>query len=385
MRAGLATRPADRMTRVVMMTTAAFAGVIMFGVALPLAVSGPYPTAGQGNWILPAKIAQPIAVPEQPAPATVADAAPAETSIEKSATPTRSLALGPPPKPAPVRTRTVVARNEFAARWKATGIPVSDQAADEQPTGTVRFALAAESTPIVEPLKPRQAAVEVPAEAARIKAPERKVEVKVEALPVKKPPPDPMEAVDEYLWQVYMRAPVKKDGSGDFTWKDPAAAKRMHISLKDYVIRGMDPDFREQMYHMGRAMDAAGLRWSMLSAFRDDYRQALATGFKARPGNSQHGGSRAVGGYGHGRAIDINNVDGGDEQVWHWIDVHGAKYGIRRPMPGYDPAHIQAGGDYQRIAASLRAGRTHTASAAPVPQSKPVAHASVRSRRPRVM
>ena len=93
MRAGLATRPADRMTRVVMMTTAAFAGVMMFGVALPLAVSSPYPTAGQGNWILPAKIAQPIAVPEQAAPATVADAVPAETSGEKIVIPRRSLVI----------------------------------------------------------------------------------------------------------------------------------------------------------------------------------------------------------------------------------------------------------------------------------------------------
>ena len=143
-----------------------------------------------------------------------------------------------------------------------------------------------------------------------------------------------MAAVDEYLWQVYERAPVKKDNTGDFTWKDTAAAKRMHVSLKDYVIRGMDPDFREQLYHAGHAMDAAGLRWSMLSAFRDDYRQTLAAGFKARTGNSLHGGSRAVGGYGHGRAIDINNVEGDDDVVWHWIDAHGAHYGLRRPMPG---------------------------------------------------
>jgi hypothetical protein len=242
----------------------------------------------------------------------------------------------------------------------------------------VRFALAAESTPIVAPLKPRSAPVDVPAEAARIKPPERKIEA---AAPKPKPPVNPMDAVDDYLWQVYMRAPVKKDGTGDFTWKDPAAAKRMHLTLKDYVIRGMDADFREQLYHAGHAMDAAGLRWSMLSAFRDDYRQALAAGFKARPGNSLHGGSRAVGGYGNGRAIDINNTDGGDEQVWHWLDAHGARYGLRRPMPGYDPAHIQAGGDYRRVAAGLRDNRTHTAAAA-APR-KPETQASVRSRRPR--
>jgi hypothetical protein len=368
------------MTRVVMMTTAALSGVIALGVALPLAVSSPYPTAGQGDWIIQAAIAQPTTAAQEP-PATTqvaqapADETPAETSIEKTAAPTRSLA--PPPKPAPVKTRPALAHEQFAARWKATGIPTSDQA-DEQPTGTVRFALAAESTPVVEPSKPRAPQVDVPAEAARVKPQERKVEA---AAPKPKPPVNPMDAVDDYLWQVYMREPVKKDSSGDFTWKDPAAAKRMHLTLKDYVIRGMDADFREQLYHAGHAMDAAGLRWSMLSAFRDDYRQALAAGFKARPGNSLHGGSRAVGGYGNGRAIDINNTDGDDEQVWHWIDAHGAKYGLRRPMPGYDPAHIQAGGDWHHVAAALRERRTHTAAAA-APR-KPETQAAVRSRRPR--
>jgi hypothetical protein len=50
-------------------------------------------------------------------------------------------------------------------------------------------------------------------------------------------------------------------------------------------------------------------------------------------------------------------------------------------MPGYDPAHIQAGGDYRRVAAGLRDNRTHTAAAA-APR-KPETQASVRSRRPR--
>jgi len=381
MRAGLATASADRMTRVVMMTSAALAGLVAFGVALPLAVSSPYPTAGQGDWIIQATLALPAtAAQDAPAITQVAQApaaeAATETTIEMTAAPTRSLA--PPPKLTAPRTRPALAREEFAARWKATGIPASDQAADVQPTGTVRFALAAESTVTVEPSRPRSPQVDVPAEAARIKPVERKIEV---AAPKPKPPVNPMDAVDDYLWQVYMRTPVKKDSSGDFTWKDPAAAKRMHLSLKDYVIRGMAPDFREQLYHAGRAMDAAGMRWSMLSAFRDDYRQALAAGFKARPGNSQHGGSRAVGGYGNGRAIDINNTGGDDDQVWHWLDAHGAKYGLRRPMPGYDPAHIQAGGDWHRIAAALRESRTHTAAAA-APR-KPETQASVRSRRPR--
>jgi hypothetical protein len=174
-----------------------------------------------------------------------------------------------------------------------------------------------------------------------------------------------LDEVAQYLWEVYQRQPVKKDGSGDFTWKDPAAAKRLNITLADYVIGGMDPDFREQLYHAGRAMDAAGLQWSMLSAFRDDYRQRLASGFKARVGNSLHGGSRRTGGYGHGRAIDITLADNPDaaETVWRWIDAHGAKYGLSRPMPGYDPAHIQSRGDYHVMAMSLRQARIRTAQA----------------------
>ena len=48
-----------------------------------------------------------------------------------------------------------------------------------------------------------------------------------------------MEEVDQYLWQVYLRKPVKTDSSGDFTWKDPAAAKHLGVSLQSYVIGGM--------------------------------------------------------------------------------------------------------------------------------------------------
>jgi hypothetical protein len=175
-----------------------------------------------------------------------------------------------------------------------------------------------------------------------------------------------MNVVDDYLWEVYQRQPVKKDSTGDFSWKDPAAAKRMGLALQDYVIGGMDPEFREQLYHAGKAMDAAGLQWSLLSAFRDDYRQKLAAGFKARGGNSLHGGSRRTGGYGHGRAIDITNADGEMSDVWKWIDAHGAKYGLYRPMPGNDPAHIQQKGDWQKIAASLRTSRVGVADATAV-------------------
>ena len=180
-----------------------------------------------------------------------------------------------------------------------------------------------------------------------------------------------LEEVDRYLWEVYQRAPTKRDGSGDFTWKDPAAASHMGMSLAEYTIGGMDPDFREQLYHAGQAMDTAGIRWSMLSAFRDDYRQGLAAGFKARVGNSLHGGSRATGGYGHGRAIDITNAGGDDDLVWHWLDANGAKFGLHRPIPGRDPAHVQSRGDWHKLAFALRESRLRAAEAARIADGNP--------------
>jgi hypothetical protein len=172
-----------------------------------------------------------------------------------------------------------------------------------------------------------------------------------------------MDEVGQYLWEVYQRAPTKRDSSGDFTWKDPAAAKRLGMSMPVYVIGGMDPDFREQLYHAGRAMDAAGIRWSMLSAFRDDYRQQLASGFKASTRNSLHGGSARTGGYGHGRAVDVTSTDDDPEPVWRWLDAHGAKFGLHRPMPGADPAHVQSRGEWRDVAIALRQTRIKTARA----------------------
>jgi hypothetical protein len=170
-----------------------------------------------------------------------------------------------------------------------------------------------------------------------------------------------MDEVDKYLWEVYQRTPTKRDHSGDFTWKDPAAAKRMGLSLPDYTISGMDPDFREQLYHAGQAMDAAGIQWSILSAFRDDYRQRLASGFKARVGRSLHGGSGATGGWGHGRAVDLTSAEGDASVVWNWIDANGEKFGLHRPIPRPDPAHTQSRGDWHKVGVALRETRLRIA------------------------
>jgi hypothetical protein len=118
----------------------------------------------------------------------------------------------------------------------------------------------------------------------------------------------------------------------------------------------MDPDFRELLFDLGHAMDAAGINWTILSGFRDDYRQHLASGFKAHGGNSFHGGSIATGGYGHGCAADLAAGDGGDsnDMVWKWLDEHGERFGVHRPMRQSDPAHIQPFGTWHEVAAELR-------------------------------
>jgi hypothetical protein len=174
------------------------------------------------------------------------------------------------------------------------------------------------------------------------------------------PAPTPelnLEAVNQYLWNAYERSPVKRDQSGDFTWKDIAAAARLGMSRGDYVIRGMDPDFRELLYRTGLALDAAGIRWTILSGFRDDYRQGVAAGYKARTDNSLHGGSAATGGYGHGCAVDVIAPDHKSAALWKWIDTNGAQMGLQRPFPGIDPAHVLPRGAWHELAEALRHDR----------------------------
>ena len=180
--------------------------------------------------------------------------------------------------------------------------------------------------------------------------------------------------IDQYLWSVYQRAPkedtvkmverrkvtIKVDGKPrtiikefttlvdeDFTWKDPKAAEKAGMSLMEYVIGGMDRDFKLKLYHALRAMDGAGLSPGITSAFRDDYRQSLASGLKAATDRSYHGGSFR-GGYGHGLAADLISVKGetraerlmSSESLWKWIDAHGNEFGLGRPYLDKDPPHV---------------------------------------------
>ena len=133
----------------------------------------------------------------------------------------------------------------------------------------------------------------------------------------------------------------------DFTWKDPKAAERVSMPMMDYVIGGMDRSFRLKLFHALHAAEQAGLSPGITSAFRDDYRQSIASGLKAATDRSFHGGSFR-GGYGHGLAADIVSVKGATraqrwvstEKLWKWIDEHGKEFGIGRPYLGRDPPHV---------------------------------------------
>jgi hypothetical protein len=119
------------------------------------------------------------------------------------------------------------------------------------------------------------------------------------------------------------------------------------MSVKDYVIGGMDRSFRLKLYHALRAMDDAGHMPGITSAFRDDYRQAIASGNKAASDSSYHGGSRR-GGYGHGLAADLVSVKGETRlerfastvELWKWIDAHEKELAIGRPYLDRDPPHV---------------------------------------------
>jgi hypothetical protein len=200
--------------------------------------------------------------------------------------------------------------------------------------------------------------------------------------------------IDRYLWTLYQRTPkedsikelerrnvtVKRKGKmvtvartftklvdEEFGWKDPKAAERAGMSMMDYVIGGMDRSFKLKLFHTLHAAEAVGLSPGITSAFRDDYRQSIASGLKAASNRSYHGGS-SRGGYGHGLAADIVSVQGGtrderwasSEKLWKWVDAHGKEFGIGRPYLGRDPPHV-APVDGQEYAAHHR-GSKHAGS-----------------------
>ena len=291
------------------------AGAFFTLVALPLASSSPYPTPSRPDWSEP--------------PAQVAIASASGFSLASASS-----------TPVPAETvRLVTPVKTLSIRR-----PIGDEPDPEleRPIITASLGKYQEREPGYEQ---QMAAVPSMDDAAP-----------VETVPARTRPS--ADEVVAYLWQVYQRQPVKKDRGGDFSWKDPAAADRMGKTLQAYVIAGMDADFRELVYHAGKAMDAAGVEWTIVSGFRDDWRQSIASGLKARTGFSRHGGSQAVGGYGHGRAVDIGHVDNNrSDEVFRWIDNNGGKFGLHRPYR-FDPPHVEPRLDWRRLAIKLRNERT---------------------------
>jgi hypothetical protein len=180
--------------------------------------------------------------------------------------------------------------------------------------------------------------------------------------------------IDQFLWALYERTrkedtikevdhykvKVRKKGKlvtvtrtstrlvpNDFTWKDPKAAERLGMSMIDYVIGGMEKSFKLKLFYMLQAAENAGLSPGITSAFRDDYRQSIASGLKAASDRSYHGGSFR-GGYGHGLAADIVSTKGATkpqrwvttEALWKWVDANGKQFGIGRPYLDRDPPHV---------------------------------------------
>ncbi len=180
--------------------------------------------------------------------------------------------------------------------------------------------------------------------------------------------------IDQYLWALYQRTikvdsikvherrkvTVRRKGKtvtvtktftkrvdDDFTWKDPKAAEKAGMPMMDYVIGGMDRSFKLKLFHALHAAEQAGLSPGITSAFRDDYRQSIASGLKAATGRSYHGGSLR-GGYGRGLAADVVSVKGATRAerwvstdiLWKWIDARGREFGIGRPYLDRDPPHL---------------------------------------------
>src|SRR5258705_13023997 len=182
--------------------------------------------------------------------------------------------------------------------------------------------------------------------------------------------------IDRFLWALYQRTPkedsikvqerrkvtVKKRGKTktvtktftrlvdeNFAWKDPKAAEKAGMPMMDYVIGGMDRSFKLKLFYTLYAAEQAGLSPGITSAFRDDYRQSIASGLKAATNRSFHVASYHRG-FCHRTAADVVSVKGATraqrwistESFWKWIDAQGKEFGIGQPYLDIDPRHLSA-------------------------------------------
>lgn len=322
-----------------------------------------------------------------PRSATIDDgiALTADIAAAAAATPSVALVEAPPPEaPAPaVQLASVDSTNMVPAASPAPQVVPEPAPAATEAKADAEADAEAEPAPVPEPtvklasadpgdVVPQEALS--PAAIASGPAAESKAS----------PPADTVAVLDEcfamdacmdrYLWTLYQRTPkedsikvedrravtIKRKGKmvtvmrsftklvdEDFGWKDPKAADHAKMALMDYVIGGMDKSFKQKLFRMLLAAEAAGLSPGITSAFRDDYRQEIASGLKAASNRSYHGGSLR-GGYGHGMAADIVSTKGDNraqrwvstEVLWKWVDTNGKALGIGRPYLDRDPPHV---------------------------------------------
>jgi hypothetical protein len=275
-------------------------------------------------------------------------------------------------QPAAICTSTVVSADAAPAAEPETRIATAAIAAPDQPKLFVEAA-PTDSSPAPSPEQPlvqmasanSSDPLPIDVKPADVKPAIALIEIPDECLDT---------CVDRYLWALYQRTPkedslkvqerrkvtIRRKGKmvtvtrsftklvdQDFAWKDPNAAEKVGMPMMDYVIGGMDRSFKTKLFHTLRAAELAGMSPGITSAFRDNYRQSIASGLKAATDRSYHGGSLR-GGYGHGLAADVVSVDGATrdqrwtstEKFWKWIDANGKEFGIGRPYLGRDPPHV---------------------------------------------
>jgi hypothetical protein len=289
------------------------------------------------------------------------------------------------PKVAAAGNPIISSDDVAAAAELLAEVAVDNTARDIKPTDKLQSTVVATLTDPAEVLTQEAASVQAAVAPTDAIAPTEAVAPTGDSQPDAAPPAGRIEIVgeclvaeaciDQFLWALYERAPKldsikeserrkvsvrNKKGkmvkvtrtftrlvNNDFTWKDPKAAERVNMSMIDYVIGGMEKSFKLKLFYMLYAAENAGLEPGITSAFRDDYRQSIASGLKAASDRSYHGGSFR-GGYGHGLAADIVSTKGATraqrwvttEALWKWVDANGKQFGVGRPYLDRDPPHV---------------------------------------------
>jgi hypothetical protein len=288
---------------------------------------------------------------------------------DRAASLTANAELAGPPQATAMGNAAVANTDVATAAESVTGMATGKMVASYEPESIVEAALPDPSQMLPADLPPVQVATANPSDAVPndVKEAVSSIEILDECLVAEI-------CIDRYLWAIYQRTPkedtikvherrkvtVRKRGKTatvtksftklvdeDFTWKDSKAAEKAGMPMMDYVIGGMDRSFKLKLFYTLHAAEQAGLSPGITSAFRDDYRQSIASGLKAATDRSYHGGSFR-GGYGHGLAADVVSVNGATraqrwistESLWKWIDAHEKEFGIGRPYLDKDPPHL---------------------------------------------